>query len=78
MSQTIRKEMLPRLRQRYIQRGAQGKSVLITEVCEDWNYSRKHAIKLLNAKSGWGGDPRKNKGRPSRYGKEVEEVLWRI
>lgn len=78
MSQTIRKEMLPRLRQRYIQRGVQGKSVLITEVCEQWEYSRKHAIKLLNAKSGWGGDPRKKKGRPSHYGKGVEEVLWTI
>jgi len=78
MSETMRKEMLPRLRKRYIQRGAQGKSVVITEVCEDWNYTCKHAIQLLNAKSRWGGDPRKKKGRPSRYGKEAEEVFWRI
>lgn len=76
MSQTIRKEMLPRLRQRYLKRGNKGKSALIDEVCEQWDYSRKHAIKLLNAKSGWGGDIEKRKGRPALYGKEVEKVLW--
>ena len=68
--------MLPRLRQRYLKRGALGKSALIDEVCEQWDYSRKHAIKLLNAKTGWGGDLKKRKGRPPCYGKEVEKILW--
>ena len=64
MSQKIREEMLPRLRQRYANRGVEGRSRMITEVCEQFGYSRKHAIKLLGAQAGWGGDPlvRKNAG----------------
>jgi len=62
MSQTIRKEMRPRLRQRYLKRGAQGKSALIEdEVCEQWDYSRKYAIKLLKAKAGWRAESLKKK-----------------
>ncbi len=55
MSRKIAQEVLPRLRQRYAGRGREGRSRLIDEVCEQWGYSRKHAIKLLNAKAGWGG-----------------------
>jgi hypothetical protein len=78
MSQKVREEMLPRLRQRYATRGRQGRSRMIEELCEQFGYSRKHAIKLLNAKAGWGGDPAERKGRPPRYGPEVEIVLGRI
>lgn len=78
MSQQVREELLPRLRQRYCSRGRKGRSRLLDEVVEQFGYSRKHAIKLLGAKAGWGGDPGVRKGRPSRYGPEVEEVLWRI
>jgi hypothetical protein len=78
MSQKVREEMLPRLRQRYLVRGREGRSRMIDELCEQFGYSRKHGIKLLNAKAGWGGDPRVRKGRPPVYGAEVEEVLWRI
>ena len=78
MSQTVREEMLPRLRQRYAGRARQGRTQLIDEVCEQFGYSRKHAIKLLNARAGWGGDPAVRKGRPSVYGPKVVEVLWRI
>jgi hypothetical protein len=78
MSQKVREEMLPPLRQRYAGRGRQGRSRLIDELCEQFGYSRKHAIKLLNARTGWGGDPAVRKGRPPEYGAEVEEVLWRI
>ncbi|CAN5484679.1 hypothetical protein BH09VER1_BH09VER1_55300 [soil metagenome] len=74
----VREEMLPRLRQRYANRGREGRSGMITEVVEQFGYSRKHAIKLLGAKAGWGGDPEVRKGRPPRYGAEVEEDLWRI
>ncbi len=70
--------MLPRLRQRYMGRGREGRSRLIDEVCEQFGYSRKHVIKLLNAKAGWGGEPGASKGRPPVYGPQVEEVLWRI
>lgn len=78
MSRKVAEEMLPRLRQRYVGRGREGRTRLIDEVCEQWGYSRKHAIKLLGAKAGWGGDPGVRKGRPPRYGPGVVEVLWRI
>lgn len=78
MSQRAKEEMLPRLRQRYLERGKAGKSRLIDEVCEQFGYSRKHAIKMLNAQAGWGGDPAVRKGRPPTYGPEVEVVLYEI
>jgi hypothetical protein len=78
MSQKVREEMLPRLRQRYVGRGRQGRTRMIDELCEQFGYGRKHAIKLLNARTGWGGDPSVRKGRPPEYGVEVVEVLWRI
>ena len=78
MSQKIREELLPRLRQRYANRGREGRSRMLEEVCEQWGYSRKHAIKLLGAKAGWGGDPAVRKGRPPQYGAAVMEVFWRL
>src|SRR3990167_8935503 len=81
MSKTTRKEMLPRMRERYLRRGKKGKKVMIDDLCDQCNYSRKHAIKLLNAKAGWGGDPQKRKGRPPRYGKDTEKIvlkLWQV
>jgi hypothetical protein len=78
MSQKVREEMLPRLRQRYMERGREGRSRIIDELCEQFGYSRKHAIKLLNAKAGWGGDPALAKGRPAVYGSAEVEVLFRI
>ena len=78
MSQKVREEMLPRLRQRYMERGREGRSRIIDELCEQFGYSRKHAIKLLNAKAGWGGDPALAKGRPAVYGPAEVEVLFKI
>src|SRR5690606_20940595 len=78
MSRKVAEEMLPRLRQRYMGRGRAGRSRLIDEVCEQWGYSRKHAIKLLGAAAGWGGHPAVRKGRPPKYGPEVTEVRRRI
>lgn len=78
MSQKVREEMLPRLRQRYMARGRRGRAKMLDELCEQFGYSRKHAIKLLGAKAGWGGDPSVRKGRPPVYGPEVVEVFWRI
>jgi hypothetical protein len=59
-------------------RGKKGRGALLDEVCEQFGYSRKHAIKLLGAKAGWGGKAGVSQGRPAVYGKEVEEVLYRI
>jgi hypothetical protein len=66
MSRKVAGEMLPRLRQRYLGRGREGRSQLIYEVCEHRGYSRKHTIKLLRAQAGWGGDPQVRKGRPPK------------
>ena len=44
MSRKIAEELLPRVRQRYVGRGREGRSLLIDELCEQWGYSRKHAI----------------------------------
>lgn len=52
MSQQTRKEVLPRMRQRYKDQGIQGKILLINELCEQWKYSRRHAIELLNGRVG--------------------------
>ena len=48
------------------------------ELCEQFGYSRKHAIKLLNAQSGWGGEPGGRRGRPPKYEAATVEVLQRI
>ena len=55
MSRKIAEELLPRLRQHYMGRGREGCSRLIDELCEQWEYSRKHAIKLLGGQNrlGW-------------------------
>ncbi|MEZ0296287.1 MAG: hypothetical protein ACAI35_07520 [Candidatus Methylacidiphilales bacterium] len=69
------------MRQRYMDRGKEGKSRLLDELCEQFGYSRKHAIKLMSGKVGWGGEATAKKGRPSRYGPDVVEVykrLWRL
>ena len=36
MSQKVRAEMLPRLRQRYAGRGREGRSLMIDELCEQF------------------------------------------
>ena len=77
-SQKVRMDMLPRLRQRHAGRGRQGKSLMIDELCEQFGYSRKHAIKLLNTRSGWGGEPGGRRGRPHKYETATVEVLQRI
>ena len=78
MSRKIAEEVLPLMRQRYVGMGREGRSRLIDEVCEQWDYSRKHAIKLLVGKAGWGGGLCSRKGRPPVYGEAEAVVLWRI
>lgn len=58
--------------------GTGGAPRRIDEVCEQWGYSRKHAIKRLGAKAGWGGHPARRQGRPPACGAEGLAVLWRV
>ncbi len=78
MSRKIAEEVLPRMRQRYVGRGREDRSRVIDEVCEQWDYNRKHAIKLLAGKYGWGGGLYLRKGRPPLYGEAEAVVLWMI
>jgi hypothetical protein len=47
MSQELKKECLPKLQGRYLRRNREGKSRMLDELCEDYGYDRKYAIKLL-------------------------------
>jgi hypothetical protein len=47
MSQELKKEYLAKLRVRYLRRNREGKSRMLDELCEDYQYERKYAIKLL-------------------------------
>jgi hypothetical protein len=72
MSQLSRKEYLAKMRWRNAQRGREGKSRLLDELCEVCGYDRKYAIKLL------GGKPAATKGKVGRkpvYAKEVIAVI---
>ena len=47
MSQELKSEWLPKLQARYLRRDREGKSRMLDELCEDYRYERKYAIKLL-------------------------------
>ena len=47
MSREIKDDLLPRLQARYAQRGREGRSRMLDELCADYHYERKYAIKLL-------------------------------
>lgn len=76
MSQELKREWLPKLQARYAQRNREGKSRMLDELCEDYGYDRKYAIKLLG-----GGLPqpsgRAHPGPPRRY-EVIEPVVRQI
>ena len=47
MSKELKKDWLPKLQVRYSHRNREGKSRMLDELCEDYEYERKYAIKLL-------------------------------
>ena len=47
LSQELKMEWLPKLQARYQQRHREGKSRMLDELFEDYEYERKYAIKLL-------------------------------
>jgi len=69
-----RQEQLIRLRHRYASRGKLGKTRLLDELCEQFGYSRKHAIKLMR---GAAAVRRRRPGPPPRY-EPIQEVVERI
>jgi len=48
MSKELKKDWLPKLQERYGRRNREGKSRMLDELCEDYQYERKYAIKLLS------------------------------
>ena len=48
MSQELKSQWLPKAQARYARRNREGKSRMLDELCEDYHYERKYAIKLLS------------------------------
>jgi len=78
MSQSSRYEFLRVARQRYAERGRQGRSRLLDEVCAFCGVGRKHAIKLMRGQMGLGGPGSRRGGARHRYGPEERRVLKAI
>ena len=76
MSKELKKDWLPKLQGRYARRDREGKGRMLDELCEDYQYERKYAIKLLG-----GGLPaatgRAHPG-PERQYELVEPVVRQI
>ena len=69
-----RQEQLEGLRKRYEGRGPEGRSRILDELCEQYGYHRKHAIRLLN-----GADvPRRSPPGPQRQYEGIGELVERI
>ena len=47
MSKELKTDWLPKLQMRYARRNREGKSRMLDELCADYEYERKYAIKLL-------------------------------
>ena len=78
MSARSRKEVLEQARGRYCQRGREGRSRLLEEVCELCGYERKYASKVLRGKRAVVGS-RKRGGSQPIYGvaeREVIKAIW--
>ena len=76
MSKEQKSDGLPKLQLRYARRSREAKSRMLDELCEDYDYERKYAIKLLR-----GGLPvptgRARPGPERRYA-VVEPVVRQI
>jgi hypothetical protein len=76
MSTEMKLESLPKLRIRYARRSREGRSLMLDELCEDYGYERKYAIKLLNDRlPGSSGRPRP--GPEPQYG-AIEPIVRQI
>src|SRR6266566_4446805 len=77
MSKELKKDRLPKLQARYAHRNREGKSRMLDELCDDYEYERKYAIKLLSG----GLAPavgRVHPGPERRYGdiQPVVQYIW--
>jgi len=77
MSRAIKEDLLPKLQARYQGRGREGRTRMLDELCEDYGYERKYAIKLL----GHGVPPPAGRGHPGpepkyRLIEPVVRAVW--
>ncbi len=77
MSGEAKEQYIEGCRARYLRRNRQGKSALIDEVVEMQGWDRKHAIKVLNGKAGFGKAAQKRGSKPS-YGDEEKAIIVTI
>ena len=77
MSKELKKEYLEKLLVRYLGRSREGKGRMLDELCEDYGYDRKYAIKLLGGVVA-SGSGRVHPGPEKIYGaiKPVVEYIW--
>jgi len=76
MSKALKKDWLPKLQARYALRNREGKTRMLDELCDDYQYERKYAIKLLSG----GLAPAAGRAHPGperRYG-EIQPVVQYI
>jgi hypothetical protein len=77
LSQPMKAEWLPKLRTGYARRSREGKSRMLDELCEDYDYERTYAIKLL--RDSWPVmTGRRPPGSEPRYGliEPIVRQLW--
>jgi len=77
MSKELKRDWLPKLQARYGRRNREGKSRMLDDLCSDYEYERKYAIKLLSG----GLIPaagRVHPGPERRYGtiQPVVQYIW--
>jgi hypothetical protein len=76
MVQQSKREYLAAIIKRYATAGRRYKQRILDEFCEVCGYHRKHAIRLLNRRT---GRVRRKPGRPATYGeaeRRVLEMIW--
>ena len=77
MSQELKGNWLPKQQARYARRNREGKSRMLDELCEDHQYERKYAIKLLRG-SLPGPTGRPHPGPEPQYGliEPIVREIW--
>ena len=79
MKTLSRDEQLATLRRRYAGRKPAGKALILDELCAQYHYHRKHAIRLMNAPEHLPGPPGHRAGPEPKYESigAVVETIWK-
>jgi hypothetical protein len=77
MSLQSRRELLNRVRARYLEAGRKEKSRILDEFLQATGYHRKYAVAVLQADPGSTPNRRQRK-RASKYGEEVKAILIQV